>query len=100
MITATKPSQVINGVDTVALKKLVGEAAQGGRKSQVGFNVATHWRGGAKSESRVEGYEFAGRHVEKDFSIRSDEPKELLGENTSANPQELLMAALNSCMIV
>jgi uncharacterized OsmC-like protein len=29
-----------------------------------------------------------------------DEPLELLGENTAPNPQELLMAALNACIMV
>jgi uncharacterized OsmC-like protein len=29
-----------------------------------------------------------------------DEPLELLGENTAPNPQEMLMAALNACVMV
>jgi uncharacterized OsmC-like protein len=30
----------------------------------------------------------------------ADEPLELLGTNTAPNPQELLMSALNACMMV
>jgi uncharacterized OsmC-like protein len=100
MITASKWQKVVNGVDTEALKQMAGNAAHGGRQAQVKFGVATHWRGGTKTETRVTGYEFAGRRVAKDFSILSDEPRELCGENTQPNPQELLMAAFNSCMVV
>jgi uncharacterized OsmC-like protein len=38
--------------------------------------------------------------VEKDFTIRVDEPRELCGTNQHANPQEVLLAALNACMTV
>lgn len=100
MITETKSKRIVNGVDTVALKQLIENAATGGTNASVKFGVATEWRGGASSETRVEGYEIAGRRVEKDFSIHADEPRELCGANSAANPQELLMAAFNSCMLV
>src|SRR5688572_28764183 len=100
MSTAIATKRIVNGVDTVALKQLIDNSAPGGRASEVKFTVATHWRGGAKSETRVEGYEFAGRRIEKDFSILIDEPRELCGANTQPNPQEMLMAAFNACMLV
>jgi uncharacterized OsmC-like protein len=100
MITAVQSRKVVNGVDTLALKQLIDNTAQGGRNAQVRFGVATHWRGGAKSETRVTGYEFAGRRVPKDFSVHIDEPRELCGSNTQPNPQEMLMAAFNACMLV
>ena len=100
MSTAIKTKRLINGVDTVGLKCLVDTAAPGGKKAEVGFTVATRWRGGTKAETTVNSYQFGGETIEKHFSIRSDEPCELCGENTSPNPQELLMAALNSCMVV
>jgi uncharacterized OsmC-like protein len=99
---ASQKSQkrTVNGVDPLALRKLIDHSARGGCDAQVKFAVATHWRGGAKSETRVEGYEIAGKHVEKDYSILVDEPKELCGGNTHPNPQEMLMAAFNACMLV
>jgi uncharacterized OsmC-like protein len=66
----------------------------------VKFAVATRWQGGVASDSRVEGFEVGGRKVAKDFSIRIDEPCELGGGNAGPNPQEMLMAAFNACMIV
>ena len=40
------------------------------------------------------------RQVPRSFSIDIDEPFEIGGTNTHANPQEYLLAALNACMIV
>ena len=99
MSTAVKNRRIVNGVDTVALRQLISDVDSNPRNGKVKFGVATHWRGGALSETRVDGYEFAGRTIEKDFSILIDEPRELCGSNTQPNPQEMLMAALNSCML-
>jgi uncharacterized OsmC-like protein len=41
-----------------------------------------------------------GRRLTRNFRIHADEPLELLGEDTAPNPQELLLSALNACMIV
>ncbi len=100
MSIAIQSRRIVNGVDTVALKQLVEQSAPGGPQSQVRFGVSTSWRGGAKSETHVEAYELAGRRIEKDFSILIDEPRELCGSDAAPNPQEMLMAAFNACMVV
>jgi uncharacterized OsmC-like protein len=100
MSTAIAAKRTVNGVDTVALKQLIADVDTHPAHRKVKFGVATHWRGGAKSETRVTGYEFGGRSIPKDFSIQIDEPRELCGSNTQPNPQEMLMAAFNSCMLV
>jgi uncharacterized OsmC-like protein len=41
-----------------------------------------------------------GQELPREFSISVDEPPELLGQNTAPNPQELLMAAFNACIMV
>ncbi|MDK2660035.1 OsmC family protein [Cupriavidus consociatus] len=41
-----------------------------------------------------------GKTIERGFSIEADEPPGLLGGDHAANPQELLLAALNACMTV
>ena len=56
-------------------------------------NKSTSWKGGARTETRVEVYKIGGQNVEKDFVISTDEPLELGGTNTQANPQETFMAA-------
>jgi uncharacterized OsmC-like protein len=42
----------------------------------------------------------SGEKVSRDFTIKVDEPFQLLGTNKYANPQEHLFAALNACMMV
>ena len=98
-ITAV-PTATVNGLDTDALRRLAGDVAAQPTRGIVGFQVTTGWKGGTRSESRVEGWKFGGQHKRKDFVISSDEPHELLGGNTAPNPQELLMASLNACMLV
>jgi uncharacterized OsmC-like protein len=48
----------------------------------------------------VEQWELGGQKLPRDFTFAIDEPSELLGGNTAPNPQEMLMAALNACMLV
>src|SRR5690606_9791294 len=57
-------------------------------------------KGQTRSESTVEGYVIGGQPVARRFTIAADEPHELLGTNSAPNPQELLMSAVNACMMV
>ena len=61
--------------------------------------MTTTWKGTTKSETVVQGYEIGGQKVKRIHSFVIDEPKELLGEDTSANPQEYLMGAMNACIL-
>lgn len=90
----------INGIDTDALRGVMAEVSKQPAKGKAKFQVATQWKGGTASETRVRGYELGGQRMARDFSIKTDEPIELLGTNTAPNPQEVLMAGLNACMTV
>lgn len=98
--TMQKEANMINGFDTDAVKDLIGRVANNAKEGQTNWKVTTSWKGGARTETRVRGYRIGGQHVEKDFIVSTDEPLELGGTNTQANPQETLMAALNACMTV
>jgi uncharacterized OsmC-like protein len=100
MSTAILENPVLNGVDCAALKQLIRDVAADPANAQVKFGVTTHWRGGVVSETIVDGYELGGRRIAKNFTIRIDEPLELCGTNSQPNPQEMLMAAFNACMLV
>jgi uncharacterized OsmC-like protein len=95
----TSSKKKLNGIDTDALKQVMAEVSKDPTKGIVKFQVATSWRGTTKSETRVESYEIGGKKVKRKFTITIDEPEELLGENTAANPQEFLMAAFNACVM-
>jgi uncharacterized OsmC-like protein len=92
--------EAINGIDTDALKQVIEEVSQDPAKGMVRFEVANTWQGGTKSEARVESWHLGGEKLPRQFNFSIDEPSELLGNNTAPNPQEMLMAALNACMMV
>lgn len=99
MITTTQPT-TLNGINTDALRGAIEAVRLDPAKGMTHWQVTSHWRGGARSDTRVTEYVIGGRRVPKDFTIRIDEPLELCGTNQFANPQEYLLAALNACMIV
>jgi uncharacterized OsmC-like protein len=99
MTTTTAPT-IVNGINTDALRGAIDAITQDPAKGQTHWEVTSHWRGGTRSDAQVSSYSIGGQRVAKDFTIKADEPLELCGKNEFANPQEILLAALNACMIV
>lgn len=101
MTTATvSNADKLNGVNLPVLRQLLADVKRDKHEGDTRWAVTTRWQGGAISETEVSECEIAGRRINRNFKFRSDEPLELAGTNTSPNPQELLMGALNSCMMV
>ena len=96
----TAQAQKTNGIDTDALKQMIKDVAEDPARGKAKFQVVTAWQGGTRSETRVDAWELGGQRRPKNFTISTDEPPELLGENTAPNPQEYLMTGLNTCMMV
>ncbi|NNM75871.1 OsmC family protein [Sphingomonas sp. ID1715] len=96
----TVSGKTVNDIDLAALGEVVEGIQADASKAKVGFHVTTRWQGQTRSETTVEAITLAGERVERDFRITVDEPTELLGTNAAANPQELLMTAINACMMV
>jgi uncharacterized OsmC-like protein len=99
MTTITEPT-VVNGINTDALRGAVEAITQNPAKGQTRWQATTHWKGGTHSATHVTSCMIGGERISKDFTIHVDEPTELCGENKYPNPQETLIAALNSCMTV
>lgn len=96
--TAAK-TNLVNGLDVNAIQQAVETIRANPAAGASTFEVATTWKGGARSTTRSTGITIGGERIERDFTIDIDEPLELFGTNTSANPQEYLMAAVNACMM-
>lgn len=96
--TVTNPP--VNGLDLAALGEVVEAIEQDAAKAIVGFDVTTRWLGQTRSETRVDGFTLAGERIARSHTILADEPCELLGADSAPNPQELLMAAFNACIMV
>ncbi|HEY9779636.1 MAG TPA: OsmC family protein [Leptolyngbyaceae cyanobacterium] len=92
--------QKLNGIDTNAIKQIADEVSRDPKQGIVKFQVATNWIDGPKSVTQIDSYELAGQKISKNFVVQIDEPTELLGSNTAPNPQEMLMAAFNACILV
>ena len=90
----------VNGLDLQALGEVVEAIQNDASKAIVGFDVVTRWKGQTRSETTVTGFTLAGERVERNHKIVADEPYELLGADSAPNPQELLMAAFNACIMV
>lgn len=90
----------VNGIDVPALRQVMQDIGRDPRAGMVEFRVRSRWRGQTRSETVVDGYTLGGTPIARRFAVTADEPHELLGENTAPNPQELLMTALNACVMV
>jgi uncharacterized OsmC-like protein len=64
------------------------------------FDVKTEWRGQFRTVTQPQTITLGGQVIARDLDIHADEPPALFGQDNGANPQELLLAALNSCMSV
>lgn len=100
MNVVTSKTKRVNGIDVNYLMDTIDAVAAEPQKGIVGFNVKSAWKGQTKSEHTVTSYKLGGAMIARSFKVACDEPVELCGENTAANPQELLMSALNACMMV
>ena len=95
----TQQLQHNNGLDLDAIQQLVDQVEQNPENGKLKFQVATTWMGGPQSRTQVKSWEFGGLSKSRDFTIDIDEPTELFGNNSAPNPQEMLMAALNACVL-
>ncbi len=100
MNVATPKTKRVNGIDVNYLMETIDAVASDPAKGMVEFRVKSAWKGQTRSEHFVESYTLGGQTIPRRFAIKVDEPVELCGENTAANPQEMLMTALNACMMV
>lgn len=99
LATKTKPN-VINGINVDDLMALISGVQQDASKGKTNWRVATAWQGQTRSRHKVASCRIGGTDIQREFTMDVDEPFELGGSNTHANPQEYLIAALNACMTV
>lgn len=91
---------IVNGVDMDALGASVAAIQADPLNGQVTFRATTAWQGRLRSTTEITSYDAGGQTIVRRHRISSDEPLELLGDNTAPNPQDMLLAALASCMMV
>jgi len=98
--TKSAEPTIVNGINVDDLFALIETVRRDPAKGKTSWHVTTTWQGQTRSRAEIESYEIGGEKVPRRFSIDIDEPRELGGSNSFANPQEHLIAALNACMTV
>ena len=89
----------LNGYNPNELAEIVEAIATDPVQAQLAFKVSTQWAGGPKSISRVQPFQWGSETYDRDFTLAIDEPAEVGGTNQGPNPQEVLLAAVNSCIM-
>ncbi|NJR49001.1 MAG: OsmC family protein [Leptolyngbyaceae cyanobacterium CSU_1_3] len=95
----TQQIQTINGIATSEVQELLAAVVEDANQGQLAFQATTSWVNGVRSVTRVKSLEWAGQSYDRDFTLTIDEPEELGGTNLGPNPQEVLLSALNACLI-
>jgi uncharacterized OsmC-like protein len=90
----------LNGLDLNALAGMIEAIGKDERKARLGFSVKTRWAGQARSESVVESFTLGDEEIGCSHRIAADEPDCLLGTGSAPNPQQLMIAAFNACLMV
>ncbi|HUJ48031.1 MAG TPA: OsmC family protein [Rhizomicrobium sp.] len=99
-VTNMPKPKIVNGINVDDIMALVADVTANPAKGMTTWHVATSWAGQTRSRSEVTGFVIGGTRVDRRFTLEADEPLEIGGTNTKANPQEYLLAALNACMTV
>jgi uncharacterized OsmC-like protein len=103
MNTAEQLNHIVNGVDTEGVVNLATKIAQDEEYGKFTFRAGNKWINGARSRSSIQGF-FAGGEENADRNeplyVDADQPVFLGGQNTSPNPVEHLLHALDSCLTV
>lgn len=100
---AQEQTQMMNGVDVGQLVSTIDAIKNDPKLAQFQFRAHTTWKGGGKSETRIQGFYGAGKEDDsrtKALVMHGDEPPVLLGDNTAANAVEAVLHALASCLSV
>jgi uncharacterized OsmC-like protein len=92
--------RIVNGFDLSIIEQAGAALAADPAQAQTTFHARTEWQGQLRSRTEIDSFELGGKRIPRKHRIMSDEPIELLGNNEAPNPQELLLAALNACMMV
>ncbi|WP_265563985.1 OsmC family protein [Sphingomicrobium arenosum] len=91
---------VVNGIDLGVVGAIAEAVVADPAAAEARFAVTTEWRGQCRSISRTRSMSIGGQQIERRHAIAADEPHEMLGGDEAPNPQELLLAALNACILV
>ena len=90
---------VVNGICLQFVQMLKEEVQQQPELAIGRWRIESEWTGQTSSVSCIKKSQIGGDDLVRNFEISMDQPHELCGGNTSASPQEHLIAAIAGCLI-
>ncbi len=93
---------VKNGVNVDDLMMAIEGVKNDPANGKLTFTVNSKWKNGFKAEHRSANYvvgKESGKH-EQAHTVRTDEPREILGEDSGISPAETLLSSLSACLTV
>jgi uncharacterized OsmC-like protein len=89
-----------NGLSVAALSEFAHEVRLAPEEAAVAYGVRLDWENATRATVDTLGMRVGPHRVARSFTWRVDEPRQLLGANQAAGPQELLFSALGACLLV
>jgi uncharacterized OsmC-like protein len=92
---------IVNGVDLDRLSGTIGAVTADPALAQFQFRARNHWIDGGHNRTTIKDFYGAGQEDAtrtEPFTVDSDEPPVLLGENRAPNAGEHLLHALAACL--
>jgi uncharacterized OsmC-like protein len=94
-------TSIINGVDLERLSQTIAAVTADPALARFQFRAGNRWIDGGHSRTTIQGFYGAGQEDSTrtdPFTVDSDEPPVLLGQNLAPNAGEHLLHALASCL--
>ncbi len=94
-------TSTVNGVDLGRLAATIGAVTADPALARFQFRASNQWIDGGHTRTTIKGFYGAGQEDAtrtEPFTVHTDEPPALLGENRAPNAGEYLLHALASCL--
>ena len=93
-------TKMMNGIDVGRLSETIDSIKHDPEIAIFRFRASNHWESGGHNMTTIHDFFGAKQNIDhrKDFHITADEPVLLLGGDQGANPVELALSALASCL--
>jgi len=92
--------QQINGLNVDMLQETVSAIQADPELAKCRFRASNAWTGGSQNRTTIKDFFGAKQEIshKQEFHIHADEPAILAGSDEAANPVEILLSALASCV--
>jgi uncharacterized OsmC-like protein len=91
---------VRNNMSAAGLSEFAHEVREEPEQGHAGYGVTVEWLTGTRAQARTLPMTLGDQSLNRDFRWLIDEPRQLGGTNHAPNPQEYLLSAFGSCLMV